>query len=88
VKSRRGAVKLDGYNSENSEDEEEENEEMDMFADEKPERKSKEPKYLQDYEIEGQIWTSTEQTNEGGIPIEPFNMKEDLEEGYERYKIE
>ncbi|KAJ3053378.1 hypothetical protein HK097_004428 [Rhizophlyctis rosea] len=93
AKTRRGAVKLDGYasESESSEDEDEaplkSAEDDDMFGDsfedkkKQPKRKKGQIKYMRSDEIEGQEFAPTEDYDEDGMKITPFNVDEEMEEG-------
>jgi CD2 antigen cytoplasmic tail-binding protein 2 len=76
-KARRGAVRLEGYQSSSEEEEEEEDEEKDKSM--KDVDKSKE----EENEEDGQDFTSFDRidTESGNIKIEAFNMKAELEEG-------
>lgn len=93
VKARKGAVRTQGYESDESvgqdsddeqddalNDKQENLAEDDMFG-ESFETKTKKPKVLQ--EIEGQEWNADAQDyTEDGVKVEPFNMDQEMEEGY------
>ncbi|KAI9002712.1 hypothetical protein BC832DRAFT_593437 [Gaertneriomyces semiglobifer] len=91
VKPRRGAVKLDGYDSASSDSEDDAilnpAAEDDMFGDDLPKddrkKKSKNPRFVSSEEIEGQEWEhgGMDYEDEDGIKITPFNVREELEEG-------
>ena len=81
VKKRKGAVNLEGIDSEGSEDENEEQPENegDMFAEGAEQKKAK--KVLGKEDIEGQEW-SHDLKEEEQAKITPFNMDQEMEEGY------
>lgn len=61
--------------------------EDDMFGDEeevvdKKKKDKKEVKFLNKKDIEGQEWDGGVEYEEDGTKIEPFNMDEELEEGW------
>lgn len=92
AKARRGAVNTAAYNSESSDEEPDTGgnpagEDDDMFGNdfssEKKNVKKGDIKYIRGDQIEGQEWGPGEQDyNEEGVKITPFNMEEEMEEGY------
>jgi hypothetical protein len=81
---------LEGYESDDSDSKpsKKKGDEDDMFGDEeevvdKKKKDKKEVKFLQKGDIEGQEWESGGvEYEEDGTKIEPFNMDEELEEGW------
>ncbi|KAJ3024080.1 hypothetical protein HKX48_007261 [Thoreauomyces humboldtii] len=97
MKGRRGAVKMEGYDSESDSSGAEEDgaevveEEGDMFADEaeaplpaatgSTNGGKKEDKFLRLESIEGQVWRDDAEDFAGEVKLTPFNMEEEMEEG-------
>ncbi|KAI8914973.1 hypothetical protein DFJ77DRAFT_42038 [Powellomyces hirtus] len=93
LKGRRGAVRLEGYDSESDSNEDDDataaaaGNDDDMFADIAPEPPAAGPmgkkgeKFLKSENIEGQEWMDDVDEFSGEVKLTPFNMEEEMEEG-------
>ncbi|KAI8587002.1 hypothetical protein BDZ88DRAFT_454478 [Geranomyces variabilis] len=92
LKGRRGAVRLDGYDSESDSDEDNADaaadNDDDMFAEasaegagDAPHKGKKGTAKLRSDQIEGQEWLPDAEDFSGEVKLTPFNMEEEMEEG-------